>query len=140
MNDHFVKIATCSDKEKTCCFHVTVNMKMTSPKLHCRTAINTLLLVIVTQSFIFILMKTSVEYYWYCKTEQKANNNLYIFFSVMIATVEEMDAAQVPLRHRGYCAHLYIDWRKCMQHHYWMPSKCKGLESRYDHCEHDEYV
>ena len=56
----------------------------------------------------------------------------------MIATAEEMELAKVPLEHRGYCAHLYIDWRRCMKNHKWTPSNCNAELGLYHNCRHDE--
>ncbi|XP_071121512.1 NADH dehydrogenase [ubiquinone] 1 beta subcomplex subunit 7-like [Mytilus edulis] len=59
---------------------------------------------------------------------------------VMMVSAEDMDVAKVPLRHRGYCAHLYIEWRKCMQDHFFMTSKCGHPKHDFENCEFEDYV
>ena len=63
----------------------------------------------------------------------------HVCFSVMVATLKEMEDAQVPLDKRDYCAHLYIKWKKC--HHDnrpWAKPYCKHEAHEYAHCQHEE--
>ena len=57
----------------------------------------------------------------------------------MVATIQEMEDAHVPLDKRDYCAHLYIAWKKChMENMPWGKAKCKPQIHEYTHCEHEE--
>ena len=57
----------------------------------------------------------------------------------MIATQEEMMDAQVPLRFRDYCAHLYIPLMKCRYETSRAPWKCKEEKHEWEECEMADY-
>lgn len=57
--------------------------------------------------------------------------------SEMIATMEEMDAENVPHEYRDYCAHLFIKWQNCMRQKFfhW---KCHEEELEMEKCHYRE--
>nr|XP_053632556.1 NADH dehydrogenase [ubiquinone] 1 beta subcomplex subunit 7-like [Cherax quadricarinatus] len=59
---------------------------------------------------------------------------------VMIATLEEMESAQLPLNKRDYCAHLAIDHRACRQRVWPFTYKCAHEKHTYLNCEYADYV
>ena len=58
---------------------------------------------------------------------------------VMIATQKEMADANIPLVFRDYCAHLYIQLRKCRYETKLMPWACKHERHEWDECELADY-
>ncbi|XP_078513432.1 NADH dehydrogenase [ubiquinone] 1 beta subcomplex subunit 7 [Lissotriton helveticus] len=59
---------------------------------------------------------------------------------VMIATQAEMDAAQLPLEQRDYCAHHLIKLMKCKRDTWPNFLACKHERHAWDYCEHQDYV
>jgi NADH-ubiquinone oxidoreductase B18 subunit (NDUFB7). len=57
----------------------------------------------------------------------------------MIATQQEMMDAQVPLRFRDFCAHLYIPLLKCRYDTHRVPWKCKAEKHEWEECEMADY-
>ncbi|XP_064094191.1 NADH dehydrogenase [ubiquinone] 1 beta subcomplex subunit 7-like [Macrobrachium nipponense] len=58
----------------------------------------------------------------------------------MVATVEEMDSAKIPLENRDYCAHLLIKHMACRQKVWPLAYKCAHEKHEYLNCEYDDYV
>ncbi|XP_067930129.1 NADH dehydrogenase [ubiquinone] 1 beta subcomplex subunit 7-like [Watersipora subatra] len=58
----------------------------------------------------------------------------------MVATHEEMEAANVPHRYRDYCAHLYIDILKCRKQNAPWFRACNHEKHAYDKCEYEDWV
>ncbi|XP_051898146.1 NADH dehydrogenase [ubiquinone] 1 beta subcomplex subunit 7 [Pristis pectinata] len=58
----------------------------------------------------------------------------------MIATQEEMNAAQLPLSQRDYCAHHLIKFLKCKRDMWPNFLECKHERHDWDKCEHEDYV
>lgn len=56
----------------------------------------------------------------------------------MLATEDEMKAAQVPLDRRDYCAHLYINFKSCERNYYPFIVMCKPEKHMYLDCEYEE--
>ncbi|GAV04371.1 hypothetical protein RvY_14659 [Ramazzottius varieornatus] len=59
---------------------------------------------------------------------------------VMVATQEEMEAANLRLHERDYCAHHGVAYRKCMANNmpwYW---KCKHFKHEWMECEYEDAV
>ena len=57
----------------------------------------------------------------------------------MVATIEEIENANVPLTKRDYCAHMYIKWKKCHQEKWpWGKARCKHEAHEYSECQLDE--
>ncbi|XP_014662316.1 PREDICTED: NADH dehydrogenase [ubiquinone] 1 beta subcomplex subunit 7-like [Priapulus caudatus] len=59
---------------------------------------------------------------------------------VMIATQEEMEASNILLEQRDYCAHLLIDWKRCKHDNFPLAYKCKHEGHVYELCQFDDYV
>ncbi|KAL0277076.1 UNVERIFIED_CONTAM: hypothetical protein PYX00_004483 [Menopon gallinae] len=59
---------------------------------------------------------------------------------VMVATEEEMKAAQLPLDKRDYCAHLLINFESCRRTYWPFPVMCKPEKHMYLNCEHEDYI
>lgn len=62
-----------------------------------------------------------------------------VLLPVMVATQEEMEAANLRLHERDYCAHHGVAYRKCMANNmpwYW---KCKHFKHEWMECEYEEY-
>lgn len=58
----------------------------------------------------------------------------------MKVTEEEMKAARLPVKNRGYCAHLLIPLNKCRgETGYWM-TKCTDERHAYEKCEYEEWL
>ena len=58
--------------------------------------------------------------------------------SVMVATQAEMEAANLRLHERDYCAHHGIQYRKCMSHnmpYFW---RCKHYKHEWMECQYEE--
>ena len=59
----------------------------------------------------------------------------------MIATEDEMVKAKVPLKHRDYCAHYYINFLKCNRDRgaldFWA---CDHEKHDWEHCQYDDFV
>ncbi|XP_069783830.1 NADH dehydrogenase [ubiquinone] 1 beta subcomplex subunit 7 [Narcine bancroftii] len=58
----------------------------------------------------------------------------------MIATQEEMNAAQLPLDQRDYCAHHLIKFLKCKRDMWPNFLACQHERHDWDKCEHEDYV
>lgn len=58
----------------------------------------------------------------------------------MVATQEEMNAANLPLAYRDYCAHVLIPLNECRKRTYYMPFKCQDLRHMYEKCQFFECV
>ncbi|XP_055339671.1 NADH dehydrogenase [ubiquinone] 1 beta subcomplex subunit 7-like [Paramacrobiotus metropolitanus] len=57
---------------------------------------------------------------------------------VMVATEAEMEAANLTLAERDFCAHLLIDWKKCMRSNFPCYWRCYDQKHHYHECEaHD---
>ena len=61
-----------------------------------------------------------------------------LFFPVMVATQEEMEAAAVPMDKRDYCAHKYIKLMECHREKFPWASRCLPVKHEYEHCEYEE--
>mmetsp|Transcript_3767 Transcript_3767/g.11234 ORF Transcript_3767/g.11234 Transcript_3767/m.11234 type:complete len:110 (-) Transcript_3767:80-409(-) len=57
--------------------------------------------------------------------------------SKMQATVEELDAAEIPPVLRDYCAHLLIPLKKCRIENSYVPWACKHEKHIYEKCRFD---
>ncbi|XP_071545254.1 NADH dehydrogenase [ubiquinone] 1 beta subcomplex subunit 7 [Panulirus ornatus] len=58
----------------------------------------------------------------------------------MLATPEEMESAQLPLKSRDYCAHLAIQSRACRQRVWPLVYKCGHEKHAYLNCQYEDYV
>ncbi|ESO05218.1 hypothetical protein HELRODRAFT_77768 [Helobdella robusta] len=58
----------------------------------------------------------------------------------MIATEEELNAANIPPENRDYCSHLLIKYFACREQKFPLTYFCKDERNAYSHCEYDEYV
>lgn len=59
---------------------------------------------------------------------------------VMVATPAEMEAANLRLHERDYCAHHGIQYRKCMSHnmpYFW---RCKHYKHEWMECQYEDTV
>uniref|UniRef100_G1KTG7 NADH dehydrogenase [ubiquinone] 1 beta subcomplex subunit 7 n=1 Tax=Anolis carolinensis TaxID=28377 RepID=G1KTG7_ANOCA len=66
---------------------------------------------------------------------------LQLFFrTVMIATQEQMNDAQLPLEQRDYCAHYLITLMKCKRDNFPNIFACAHERHDWDYCEHQDYV
>ncbi|TRY74804.1 hypothetical protein TCAL_06393 [Tigriopus californicus] len=54
----------------------------------------------------------------------------------MVATVEEMDAAKIPPQNRDFCAHLLIEYKKCI--HLKPSVMCSHDLHNWDLCQYDQ--
>ncbi|KAK3864147.1 hypothetical protein Pcinc_030135 [Petrolisthes cinctipes] len=59
---------------------------------------------------------------------------------VMIATVEEMQSADLPQDSRDYCAHLAIEHRACRQNVWPLAYKCAHEKHQYLNCQYEDFV
>uniref|UniRef100_A0A6P8PZP5 NADH dehydrogenase [ubiquinone] 1 beta subcomplex subunit 7 n=1 Tax=Geotrypetes seraphini TaxID=260995 RepID=A0A6P8PZP5_GEOSA len=59
---------------------------------------------------------------------------------VMVATQEQMNAAQLPLDQRDYCAHYLIKFLKCKRDNWPNFLACSHERHEWDYCEHLDYV
>lgn len=58
----------------------------------------------------------------------------------MVATQEQLDAADVPYHYRDYCAHLFIDYKECrMTNMFTWRTKCHHEVHAYNKCEYKEF-
>ncbi|CAO2611110.1 NADH dehydrogenase [ubiquinone] 1 beta subcomplex subunit 7 [Lemmus lemmus] len=60
--------------------------------------------------------------------------------SVMVATQQEMNDAQLTLQQRDYCAHYLIRLLKCKRDSFPNFLACKHEQHDWDYCEHLDYV
>ena len=59
----------------------------------------------------------------------------------MIATEEEMVKAMLPLKYRDYCAHHYINYKKCQRGQGTFDlSGCDGEKHEWEHCQYDDFI
>lgn len=63
---------------------------------------------------------------------------IWYVISVMVATEEEMIAADIPPDQRDYCAHHLIDFYKCKREKMPWVASCKDKLHTYRHCEEEE--
>lgn len=56
----------------------------------------------------------------------------------MMLTEEQMDAANMSLNSRDYCAHLYFDFLKCRNKNYPLVYLCKVERNAHHHCQSNE--
>lgn len=56
----------------------------------------------------------------------------------MIATQEELEAANVPLERRDYCAHYYLEFMRCRHEKFPWVAGCKHELHDYDNCQYNE--
>ncbi|XP_074642869.1 NADH dehydrogenase [ubiquinone] 1 beta subcomplex subunit 7-like [Tubulanus polymorphus] len=59
---------------------------------------------------------------------------------VCIASYEEMQAANLPLDKRDYCAHLYIDFMRCKKENMPWNIKCKHELHEWETCQHNDFI
>ncbi|XP_061472598.1 NADH dehydrogenase [ubiquinone] 1 beta subcomplex subunit 7 isoform X1 [Rhineura floridana] len=59
---------------------------------------------------------------------------------VMIATQQQMNDAQLPMKDRDYCAHYLIKFLKCKRDKFPNIFACKHERHDWDYCEHLDYV
>lgn len=60
--------------------------------------------------------------------------------TVMVATQQEMNDAQLTLQQRDYCAHYLIRLLKCKRDSFPNFLACKHEQHDWDYCEHLDYV
>ncbi len=58
----------------------------------------------------------------------------------MKASVEQMNAARIPVEFRDYCAHLLLPLNKCRRRHYYMPWHCEHERHSYEVCQYEDYA
>ena len=58
--------------------------------------------------------------------------------AVMIATKEEMDAANLEAHERDFCAHYLIEWQRCRDRERPFMYRCHHDQHNYKHCQFDE--
>ena len=56
----------------------------------------------------------------------------------MIATKEEMDAANLEAHERDFCAHYLIEWQQCRDRERPFMYRCHHDKHNYLHCQFDE--
>ena len=56
----------------------------------------------------------------------------------MKASYEEMEAANLRLDERDYCAHLILDFYKCRRQNYPWVAACKAEKHAWDECQFKE--
>ncbi|MGH0135441.1 UNVERIFIED_CONTAM: hypothetical protein FKN15_008050 [Acipenser sinensis] len=56
----------------------------------------------------------------------------------MVATQEQMNAAQLPIEQRDYCAHHLLKLMKCKRDNWPNFLACKHERHDWDYCEHQE--
>ncbi|XP_069821212.1 NADH dehydrogenase [ubiquinone] 1 beta subcomplex subunit 7 [Dendropsophus ebraccatus] len=59
---------------------------------------------------------------------------------VMVATQEQMNMAQLPLKQRDYCAHHLIKYMKCKRDMWPNIFGCKHDRHEWEYCQHEDYV
>ncbi|XP_061472599.1 NADH dehydrogenase [ubiquinone] 1 beta subcomplex subunit 7 isoform X2 [Rhineura floridana] len=59
---------------------------------------------------------------------------------MMIATQQQMNDAQLPMKDRDYCAHYLIKFLKCKRDKFPNIFACKHERHDWDYCEHLDYV
>ncbi|XP_077143270.1 NADH dehydrogenase [ubiquinone] 1 beta subcomplex subunit 7 [Ranitomeya variabilis] len=59
---------------------------------------------------------------------------------VMVATQEQMNLAQLPLKQRDYCAHHLITFMKCKRDMWPNIFGCKHERHEWEYCQHEDYV
>ncbi|CAG0919807.1 unnamed protein product [Notodromas monacha] len=59
---------------------------------------------------------------------------------VMVATVEEMDAAQIAPRNRDYCAHYLIRFKACKKRNFPFVTRCSHEKHDWDYCLYEDFV
>ncbi|MGH0155868.1 UNVERIFIED_CONTAM: hypothetical protein FKN15_034782 [Acipenser sinensis] len=59
---------------------------------------------------------------------------------LMVATQEQMNAAQLPVEQRDYCAHHLLKLMKCKRDNWPNFLACKHERHDWDYCEHQDYV
>lgn len=59
---------------------------------------------------------------------------------VMIATVEEMESAKLPLADRDFCAHLLLKYRACRADKAPWLWRCGHEKHEYLQCEYEDYI
>ncbi|XP_071975052.1 NADH dehydrogenase [ubiquinone] 1 beta subcomplex subunit 7 [Engystomops pustulosus] len=59
---------------------------------------------------------------------------------VMVATQEQMNMAQLPLKQRDYCAHYLITLMKCKRDMWPNIFGCKHERHEWEYCQHEDYV
>lgn len=57
---------------------------------------------------------------------------------LMLATVEEMDSANVEPWFRDYCAHRLIKYRACKNQNWPLLGRCKAYRHAYEECLYQE--
>ncbi|CAO1618673.1 unnamed protein product [Jaminaea pallidilutea] len=56
------------------------------------------------------------------------------------ASLEECQAARLPLAWRDQCSALAIDLNKCRQREFYMPWKCSDERHTYEKCQYEDFI
>lgn len=63
---------------------------------------------------------------------------MLFFVTVMVATKEEMDAANLAYSERGYCAHFKIELKSCYEREKPFDYRCSHEKHAYMNCQYEE--
>merc|ERR550539_1074903 len=59
---------------------------------------------------------------------------------VMVATKEEMDAANLAYSERGFCAHYKIELKSCYEREKPLDYRCSHEKHAYLNCQYEDYI
>jgi NADH dehydrogenase (ubiquinone) 1 beta subcomplex subunit 7 len=66
------------------------------------------------------------------------NTYVHSYVTVMIATIEEMQAMNVEVDKRDYCAHRWIEFMKCRDDKHPFYAKCAHEKHVWEECQYQE--
>lgn len=66
------------------------------------------------------------------------DRGVYLWISVMVATVAEMESAKLSAEERDYCAHHLLNYRACRREEWPWVYRCHHEKHEYLTCEYEE--